>query len=446
MNDVTRILASFIVDARLDDLPDGVVHEAKRSLLHWIGCAVGGSQEPSVVRALSTVAEFSGRPQASVLGRQERLDILLAALINGISTDVLSFGDTHPETLIHPTGVIGPAVLALAERNRTSGKALLHALILGFEVASRVSLAVYPWHYTRGWHITGTAGVFGAAAAAGKLLGLDERRLTWALGIAATQAAGLREMFGSMCKNLHTGHAARNGLLAAFLAKNDFTSSDNGIGAPRGFAHVLGEPPNLACITNGLGETYEILKNTYKPFPCGVVIHPVIDGCLFLRTSHRVDPDRIRCITLRVNPLVVELTGRKDPVSTLEGKLSVYHSAAAAFIAGKVGEQEYRPEFIASSDTVALRKKVSARIDEAIREDEAEISIELADGTTLHHHVDHATGSAQRPMSDGDMEDKLRGLCEPLLTKDRTLQLMEACWRVTEIDDASILASLARRD
>ncbi len=251
-------------------------------------------------------------------------------------------------------------------------------------------------------------------------------------------------MFGSMCKNLHTGRAAQNGLLAAILARSDFTSSDNGIGAPRGFAHVLGESPNLGCVTSGLGETYEILKNTYKPFPCGVVIHPIIDGCLFLRTSHRVDPDKIRCITLRVNPLVIELTGRQDPVSTLEGKLSVYHAAAAAFIAGKVSEDEYRPEFIARPDTTALRKKVLAKVDGAIREDGAEISIELVDGTRLHHHVEHAIGSAQRPMSDSDMEEKFRGLCEPLLTKARTLQLMEACWCVTDVDDASILASLAR--
>ena len=319
---VTRTLAQFIVESQYGDIPDAVVHEARRALLHWIGCSLGGCRHEAVETALAVFGEFSGPRAATVLGRSERVDILLAALMNGISADVLGFSDTHLKTVIHAGGVIGPAILALAERTPVTGEDFLHAFLLGIEVACRVGLSVYPWHYARGWHITGTAGTFGAAAAAGKLLRLNEQRMTWALGIAATQAAGLREMFGSMCKSLHGGRAAQNGLSAALLAQKGFTSSEHAIEAPRGFANVLGEAPNLAAITIGLGTTFEVLQNTYKPFPCGVVIHPVIDGCVTLKAAHAIDASNIQRIALRVHPLVLELCGRKTPATTSEAKLS----------------------------------------------------------------------------------------------------------------------------
>lgn len=442
-HEVTRTLARFIVESRPADIPAEVVHEAKRSLLHWIGCAIGGSRHAALECALETFQEFSGPREAGVLGRHERVDILLAALLNGISADALGFSDTHLKTVIHAGGVIGPPVLALAERTRTTGSDFLHAFLLGIEVACRVGLAVYPWHYARGWHITGTAGTFGAAAAAGKLLGLDAQRMTWALGIAATQAAGLREMFGSMCKSLHGGRAAQNGLSAALLARKGFTSSEHAIEAPRGFAHVLGEAPDLAAITAGLGTTFEVLQNTYKPFPCGVVIHPVIDGCVTLKSSHAGVAQEIRRIVLRVNPLVLELCGRKTPGTTSEAKLSVYHSAAAALHVGRMTEQEYALSCVTDPAVVALRDKVVATVDAAIREDETDVTLELANGTTLHHHVDYAIGSVQRPMSDADIEAKFRGLAGPVLPAAAVGQLIDKCWSVTELDDAAVLARLA---
>ena len=442
-HEVTRTLARYIVDSRQSDIPSPVIHEAKRALLHWIGCAIGGSRHPALESALATFQEFSGPREAGVLGRPERVDILLAALMNGISADVLGFSDTHLKTVIHAGGVIGPAVLALAERNKTTGSDFLHAFLLGIEVACRVGLAVYPWHYARGWHITGTAGTFGAAAAAGKLLGLDAQRMTWALGIAATQAAGLREMFGSMCKSLHGGRAAQNGLSAALLARNGFTSSEHAIEAPRGFAHVLGEAPDLAVITAGLGTTFEVLQNTYKPFPCGVVIHPVIDGCVTLNASHGLLANDIRSVALTVNPLVLELTGRKTPGTTSEAKLSVYHSAAAALHHGRMTEQEYAMSCVSDPAVVELRGKVIATADAAIREDEADVTLELASGESLHHHVDYATGSVQRPMSDADIETKFRGLAGPVLTAANIGKLIESCWTVTDLEDAAALARLA---
>ena len=440
---VTRTLAQFVVDSRFEEIPQPVVHEAKRALLHWIGCAVGGSHERSVDSALAAVSVFSGPRQAGVFGRSERLDVLRAAFVNGVSTDVLSFSDTHPVTLIHPTGVLGPALAALAEYRPVTGRDFLHALILGFEVASRVSLTVYPWHYDRGWHITGTAGAFGAGAAAARVLGLDAQRMVWTLGIAATAAAGLRGMFGSMCKNFHSGRAAENGLFAAFLAEQGFDSVPDGIGAPRCFAHVLGEAPDLDAAVRDLGATYEISKNMYKAYPCGVVIHPVIDGCVDIARTEGIDPMRVAAVEIRGNPFLLELTGRKAPKTTLEGKLSVFHAAAAALIAGRVGEQEFADAFIQREDVMALRDKVRVQPDAAIREDETHVVVVLEDGRRVSRHVEHAAGTAERPMTDREIETKFRGLCEPYLPARRIEALIDRCWNVTELDNAAALVQLA---
>ncbi len=440
---VTRTLADFVSRSRFEDMPAPVVHEAKRALLHWIGCAVGGSHEQSVDSALAAVKLFSGPPQAHVFGRGERLDVLHAAFVNGVSTDVLSFSDTHPETLIHPTGVLGPALAAMAEQFQMSGKQLLHALILGFEVASRVSLAVYPWHYDRGWHITGTAGAFGTGAAVAKVLGLPADRIVWTLGIAATSAAGLRGMFGSMCKNFHSGRAAENGLLAAFLAKQGFDSVPDGIGGARCFAHVLGESPDLKAVVRQLGESYEIEKNTYKAYPCGVVIHPVIDGCIRIAETLGFDPQQVAAIEVRGNPFLLELTGRKTPAKTLEAKLSVFHAAAAALIARHVGEREFADPFIQRSDVIRLRDKVTVQPDPQIREDEAYVAVKLRDGCTLTQHVEHATGTAERPMTDREIETKFRGLCEPRLPQSQITSLIDRCWNITDVQDSAMFAQLA---
>src|SRR4051794_36060599 len=236
--DVTRKLARFIVSSRKEGVPGGVRNEATRTLLNWVACAVSGSRHESVSAAVRALTPFSGAAQATIFGRHERMDAVHAALMNGISSHVFDFDDTHLRTVIHPAGPVLPAIIAWSEYKGATGAELLHALILGAEVECRIGNAVYPAHYDVGWHITGTVGPFGAAAAAGKLMGLSEQQMVWALGIAATQPVGLREMFGSMTKSFHPGRAAQNGLTAALLASRNFTSSNAGLEAPRGWANV----------------------------------------------------------------------------------------------------------------------------------------------------------------------------------------------------------------
>src|SRR5262249_40533213 len=234
----TKELASYVVSSRADDIPPDVVHEAKRALLNFVGCAVGGSREAAVEIAIRALLPYSGQPTAGVLARRERFDPLFASVINGVTGHVYEYDDTTPMNYIHPTPPVASALFAYASANPVNGNEFLHAFIMGFEVESRIGNAVYPSHYNAGWHITATAGVFGAAAAIGKLLGLSAQEMIWAMGLAATQASGLREMFGSMAKSFHAGHAARNGYLSAVLAKSGFTAGEHAIEGPRGFAAV----------------------------------------------------------------------------------------------------------------------------------------------------------------------------------------------------------------
>jgi 2-methylcitrate dehydratase PrpD len=441
---ITQTLAGYVAEAKPETLPDAVRHEVARTFLNWLGCAVGGARHETLDIAIAALAPFSGPAQASILGRSERFDILHAALLNGISSHIFDFDDTHLRTVIHPAGPVASALLAYGEYRSVAGRDFVNALALGIEVECRIGNSVYPEHYDVGWHITGTTGVFGAAAAIGRLLGLDTEQMSWAFGLAATQPVGLREMFGTMTKSFHPGRAAQNGMTAALLAAKGFTSSKQGIEAKRGWANVLSTAHDYAEITNGLGETYEILKNTYKPFACGIVIHPTIDGCLQIRNKENISADQIESVHLTVHPLVLELTGKTAPQTGLEGKFSVYHSAAAALIAGDGGESQFSDIAVQNQTIVALRKRVTAVADPSIAPDEVRIRVKLRDGRLINLDVPHAIGSIARPMSNAELEHKFRGLTTGIIGEDKTAQLIELCWKLGELETVADIARAAR--
>src|SRR5579864_1503055 len=391
--EVTRTLARYVLNSRASEIPESARHEGVRSIVNWLGCAVGAARHEAVERALAALLPFAGPRQASVLGRTEKTDILTAALMNGIASHVFDFDDTHLPTIIHPSGPVASALFALAEYRPVSGAELLHAFILGVEAECRIGKAVYPDHYDAGWHITGTAGVFGAAAAAGKILKLNEQQMIWALGIAGTQASGLREMFGTHCKSFHPGRAAQNGLMSAILAQKNFTSSNQVLEAKRGFANVLSKKQDYAQITEGLGKSFEVTLNSYKPFACGVVIHPAIDACIQLKRENGLSGDEVESVELTVAPLVLELTGKRAPQVGLEGKFSVFHSTAAALIYGAAGEKQYSDACVRDTNVVRLRDRIEAKVDTNLRDDEVLVRLMLKDGRVLAKYVDHAIGS-----------------------------------------------------
>ena len=431
------------MEGQAESIPAPVRKEAARTLLNWVGCALGGSYNEAVSIAVSALSPFFGARQASLLGLREKADVFHASLINGISSHVLDFDDTHLRTIIHPAGPVVSAILALSEYQPVSGKDFLNALVLGVEAECRIGNAVYPAHYDAGWHITGTAGVFGAAAASGKLLGLTEQQMTWALSLAAAQPVGLREMFGTMTKSYHPGRAAQNGLTASFLAAKNFTSSDHGLEAKSGWANVLSTQRNYAEITEKLGQTFEVSLNTYKPFACGIVIHPTIDGCIQLRREYQLKADQIERVELKVHPLVLELTGKKTPQAGLEGKFSVYHAAAIAIVEGAAGEQQFSDHAVRDPVIVALRDRVSAVVDPAIKEDQVRIAITLKDGRKLDKYIEHAVGSVQKPMSDQDLEAKFMGQADGVLPAAQVRRAIALCWDIETLPDASAIAEAA---
>ncbi len=331
--------------------------------------------------------------------------------------------------------------MALAEQLGSSGRQVIDATVLGIDVACRMGNLVYPQHYDRGWHITGSTGTLGAAAACARLLGLDAKQTQMALGIAASQPVGLREQFGTMTKPFHPGGAARAGLMAALMAQKGFTSSPRALEAPRGWAQVLSTKYDWTEAQDELGQRFEISFNAYKPFACGIVIHPSIDACVQLR-EQGVTPEQVAKIELRVHSLVLELTGKKEPQDGLQGKFSVYHGCAAGLIFGRAGEDEFSDAIVTREDVVALRRKVVAVVDDSIREESVVATATLTDGRVITVHVEHAIGSLERPMTDAMLESKFHDLADPILGQAKVGQVLQACWQLGTAPDLRGLMAL----
>jgi 2-methylcitrate dehydratase PrpD len=437
----TKALASYVVNNRWEDIPEDVRHEAKRALINVIGCAIGGSPHSAVTTAIRALSPFSGERTASIVGRPERLDPLHASLMNGISSHVEDYDDTTPKNYSHTSSPVSSALLAYASANRVRGRDFVEAFILGFEAASRVGNVVYPAHYDVGWHMTGTIGVFGAAAAIGRLIGLNEQQMVWALGLAATQSAGLREMFGSMGKAFHPGRSAQNGYAAALLAQAGFTSGERGIEGPRGFAHVLAATQDLSKITTRLGVDFDLRENTYKPFPCGIVNHPTIDGAIQIHDEHHPDPASIAAVRLRVAPLVLDLCNQQNITKGLQGKFSVYHGAAVGLVRGKGGLREYTDEAVNDPAIKRVRELATATGDPSVTEDQANIEVELRDGRKLSKFVEQSLGNIHRPLTDKQLDEKFRDQAVLVLPARDVESIIQLCWKIDQLDDVGELVA-----
>ena len=437
----TKALASYVVKNRWEDIPEDVRHEAKRALINVIGCAIGGSPHPAVTAAIRALSPFSGERTASIVGRPERLDPLHASLMNGISSHVEDYDDTTPKNYSHTSSPVSSALLAYASANRVRGRDFVEAFILGFEAASRAGNVVYPAHYDVGWHMTGTIGVFGAAAGIGKLIGLNEQQMVWALGLAATQSAGLREMFGSMGKAFHPGRSAQNGYAAALLAQAGFTSGEHGIEGPRGFAHVLAATRDLSKITTRLGVDFDLRENTYKPFPCGIVNHPTIDGAIQIHDEHRPDPASIVAVRLRVAPLVLDLCNQQNITKGLQGKFSVYHGAAVGLVRGKGGLREYTDEAVNDPAIKRVRELTTATGDPSVTEDQVHVEVELRDGRKLSKLVEQSLGNIHRPLTDKQLEEKFRDQAILVLPAPEVESVIQLCWKIDQLDDVGELVT-----
>jgi 2-methylcitrate dehydratase PrpD len=434
---VTQNLARFVVATRWQDIPDPVRHEAKRALLNFVAVALAGCHAEPVEIALASLAEFSDRRQATVIGRGERIDALGAAFLNAAGANVFDFCDTHLPTVIHPTAPVAPALFALSELRRVSGHELLTAFLLGVEIECRIGGVISPGHYAKGWHITSTCGVFGAAAGAGRLLGLDEKHMIFALGNAATQSAGLCECLGWPAKSISVGNAARNGLWSVLLAEKGFAGPPEPLAGVQGFFNAMAEPPNWSSLTDGLGERWEIAQNSIKPYPCGFVIHCVLDW------RHAHPNAAVARVVVRGNPLLAVRTDRPDIATGREAQVSVQHAVAAALVRGQAGLAQFTDECARDPEVIELRRKVEVIRDDTIATVAAQVELWTADGTKHDLSTLAARGSPQNPMRDRDLEEKLRTVAADWHPGHDVGPLIDAVWKLEQSEDVSRLLALA---
>lgn len=433
----TARLAEWALVTRFDDLPQSVIRTSKSLILDFFGVAIAGSRHDAALAGLNLVRELGGDPRATVLGTGYRTSMVNAALVNGISAHILDFDDTHIPTVLHPTAPIMSAGLAVCEARGRSGPDLIRAHAMAVELSSRVSLAIYPEHYDAGWHMSGTTGTIGAAAAAALLEDVNHRQFVQVLGIAATQASGHREQFGAMTKALHVGKAASNGILASLLGARGFTAAPDSLQGRRGMFAVMSPSSRPNALVAGIGKDWEIARVGIKPYACGVVTHAPMDALRRLRTERGVQPDQVETIELRVNPLVTELTGKREPRTGLEGKFSVTFCAAIAMIDGVAGPQQFTDSAVQRPEVVALRDRIHIVPDGGIGHSQAIAIAYLKDGSAIMIEVTAASGTPENPLSDEERHEKFVALTEPVLGTQgatRVKALVESLDALTSVD------------
>jgi 2-methylcitrate dehydratase PrpD len=438
----TRTLLDFVTRTQADEIPADVLHESTRCLIDHLGLAIAGAAEPATSIAREQCRLLGGEPQATVLGTPHRLRVTDAAFVNGISCHALDFDDTHAPTILHPTTPMYAAGTALAEWRGSRGIEMLAAHALGYELAARASNALYPEHYDVGWHMTGTTGALASATVAIRLLGLEGVTATHCLSIAATQASGHREQFGTMTKPFHAGHAAQAGVWAGLLAAGGFTGAPDPLQGRRGMFAVMSSASTTADLVDGLGERWQIFDNGVKPYACGVVIHPAIDAVRDLAVRKGLTAERIDKITLRVHPLVQELTGKTDPRTGLEGKFSVTFACSIALLDGRAGEAEFSDMAVHRDDVRALMARIEVVPDAEVPHTQAGATAHTGDGAAVETWVDHARGTPGNRLSDDELREKFHGLADDVIGRDRAEKLAEAAFSLKTAGNVEAMIEL----
>jgi 2-methylcitrate dehydratase PrpD len=437
---LTATLATYVDATAFSDLPESAKHASCRALVNIIGCCLGGSQHEIVNASARALMPMSGAPIATVIGRAERTDVLTAALLNGLSSAANSFDDTHSQALVHPSGAIASSLLALAEQQPMTGEEFLLAFALGVEIACRISktVSVSPAKSDIGWSQTGIAAGVGAAVAASKALKLDPRRTSWAIGIAATQASGFRAAHGSMTATLIFGHAARTGLQAAILAANGFDGPLAPLEDRYGYFQLFSATPHTDYLTNGLGDSFEVEALTFKPYPCGAVIHPAVDAAIEWHRSQSHEPAAlIEKVVLCMNPSAMALGFRRHPTSVLEAKVSLFHWVAVALMYGQASLSEGQIQVVNDVRIADLREIIQVESDEGIAADSAILRISTKSGEQDSVDINHCKGSIINAMSDEDITEKFYGQALLSLPRDAAQKVCERCWNMEHLEDVA---------
>lgn len=445
-HECTARLARFIADLQWSDVPAEVRRAALRSVVNYFAVALGACNDPTIAKAARVLQPFSAGDAASLVGRSERFDMLHAAALNAMAANVYDFDDTHIPTVMHPTGPVAAALFALAQTRPITGAHFLLAFVAGFEAQCRIANAISPGHYAHGWHITSTCGVFGAAAAAAKVFGLGEQAIVWAFGNAAAQSAGLVETLGSSAKSISVGNAARNGLLSALLAQADFEGPAAPLEGTYGFLKVVGDNVNWRALDGETPTRWQLQHNAFKPYPCGIVLHPVIDACLELAKRPEFttrSADAIAHIEVTGHPLLRQRTDRPQIVNGRQSQVSAQHTVGVALTCRRAGLPEFSDTAVADVRVRTLGAKLVFIDDATMGIDATRLRITFTDGTSLATDVAAARGSLGNPLTDAELDTKLRTLCDYGRSGIDADRLIGALWALEQSTDAGSVMRLA---
>ncbi len=447
----TSTIAEFITKSRWEDCPAEAVDAARRAILDCLGVMLAGSIEPAARIVTGIARAEGGAPLATVVGTSLRTGAVWAALANGTAAHALDFDDTNFAMMGHPSAPVLSAALAAGELALADGRALVHAFLLGFEVETTMAEVMNPPHYEKGFHATGTLGTMGSAAAAARLVGLDAEQTRTALAIAASQASGLKENFGTMTKPFHAGHAARSGVLSALLAREGFTASGQAIEGPQGYFAVLCAGKREEQALESLGAPWKILKTgvAVKPYPSCACTHSIIDSALELRRTHDITPEQVAEVTVGVNAAVPRILIHSRPRSGLEAKFSAEFSAAAALCEGRVGIATFRDDKTDDPVIAGLMKRVRMIVDPAIPGDLehhvwTRVTVRLRDGREVAIAPRPVPGHPGLPLSMDELRVKFRDCARAVLPEDRVESVRQMVEALDGCPDLRSLTAILR--
>jgi 2-methylcitrate dehydratase PrpD len=449
METLTGKLASFIVHLKYRSLPGEVILKAKHCLMDTLGAALAGSKMPEALIAKKLAEKLNPRKESTLFTGKGKVGVLEAAMANGIMSHVLELDDGNRFAQGHPGVVVIPAVLALAEKEKVKGKDIISAIVAGYEIFGRIGAGGNPSHFNRGFHTTGTCGTFAAAAAAGRLLRLNEAKMISVLGIAGSQAAGLFAFMadGTMTKVLHAGKAAQNGILSAYLAQSGFTGPAYILEDKRGFYKAFADTFNPQRVVEGLGEKYEIM-NTYVKYHASCRhSHAPVDAILDIRSQTPLRPEDIEKVNVYTYTIAAKLIDGKQVSTPITGKMSLPYAAAVAILYGKVGLGEFKPKVLNDQAVQALMKKVDVYPDPDLdklvpdhRGARAEIS--LTDGRKLTSEILDPKGEPENPGSENDIYDKFRLLAGTAFKTEKVRKVLEKIDNLDKLKDIAELTNL----
>jgi len=443
--DLTLRLAAHAMEMRFEALPADTIEIARHCLLDWLGVTLAGSREPLAEIMRAEALEEGGAAQATILGGGTMTSVVQAALVNGATGHALDYDDVNMTMVGHPTAAVAPAILALAEKNNFGGKAFLTALIAGIETECRIGVLMNESHYNAGWHATGTVGSFGAAAGAANMLGLQVEACARALGIAGTQAAGLKSMFGTMCKPFHAGKAASNGLYAAMLSSRGFESRIDVLECDQGFADTQTNNYDPAGAMAELDSKFHMRGVLFKYHAACYGTHAVIEAAADLKRSHNIDPANVEKIEIGVRDTLLKMCNIQEPVTGLEGKFSMRFTAAMSLLGENTALiANYNEDKVQSAEIVALRDRIKVVNNQEMGKAEATMSISMKDGPVHMVRTDMDIPETDLDRQWSRLSTKFLDMAGPVIGDVKAARVVELIADLENAGDLNAITALCK--